>query len=268
MTNVKELRKRKRIRERRIRERRRKFYKRILSFMTIIFLLLISNKFINKYFLKDELISKASIQGEYIDSGKIKVILDPGHGGHDNGASFEDIYEKDIVLSIAKKTGEILEENDIEVIYTRSDDSSLGDYEKEDLANRVNISNSINAEYFISFHINDYEDYTYGYEEVYGFEVWTDYTNSESLTLGQSIESNLEMLNYTQLRPMLDGSETLYIIRENENPSILIEFGFMSSYNDRIYFSNEYNQELLAKAVAKSIIDSININNDTYIDIY
>lgn len=252
MRNVRELR-RKRI-------RKRKLYKRIILFMTIVVILLVSNKLLSNNLLNKGVALERSIDEESIDSGKIKVILDPGHGGHDNGASFGDIYEKDIVLNIAKKTGEILEENDIEVIYTRSDDSSLGDDEKEDLKNRVNISNSINAEYFISFHINDYDDYTYGYEEVYGFEVWTDYTNSESLNLGQSIESNLDMLNYTQLRPMLDGSESLYVIRENENPSILIEFGFMSSYNDRIYFSNEYNQELLAEAVATAILENINTN--------
>lgn len=59
---------------------------------------------------------------------------------------------------------------------------------------------------------------------------------------------------------MLDGSESLYVIRENNIPSILIEFGFMNSYNDRIYFSDEYNQELLAEAVANAIIESINTN--------
>ena len=156
--------------------------------------------------------------------------------------------------------GEILEENDIEVIYTRSDDSSLGDDEKEDLKNRVDIANSINAEYFISFHINDYDDYIYGYEEVYGFEVWTNYNDNKSLELGETIENNLINLDYTECRPMLDGSEALYIIRESNIPSILIEFGFMSNYNDRIYLSNKSNQKLLAKVVATAILENININ--------
>ena len=154
----------------------------------------------------------------------------------------------------------ILEENDIEVIYTRSGDSSLGDDEKEDLRNRVNISNSTNAEYFVSFHINDYDKETYGYEEVYGFEVWSDYNNIKSLGLGESIENNLEGLNYTECRPMIDGSESLYIIRENVVPSVLIEFGFMNNYNDREYLSDENKQDLLANAVAMAIIENINMN--------
>jgi N-acetylmuramoyl-L-alanine amidase len=251
------------VNELRRRKRKRKLYKRTILIITTLLLILISNKLISNY-LSVSLTSNAAVamayEEESADSGKIKVILDPGHGGYDTGASYGDIYEKDIVLNIANKVGEILEENDIEVIYTRSDDSALGDYEKEDLRNRVSISNSTNAEYFVSFHINDYDEDTYGYEEVYGFEVWTNYNDAKSLNLGESIEENLEALDYTEWRPMLDGSEALYIIRENENPSVLIEFGFMSNYNDRMYFTDEDNQELLARAVATSIIENINID--------
>ncbi|MDY4253970.1 MULTISPECIES: N-acetylmuramoyl-L-alanine amidase [unclassified Clostridium] len=195
---------------------------------------------------------------EEVDN-RVSVILDPGHGGHDVGAEFGSIYEKDIVLNISNKVGDILEKNDINVIYTRNEDVVLGENEKEDLKSRVKISNSSNAEYFISFHINDYID-IYSYEDIYGFEVWTNYNDYNSVSLGTKIEENLENLNYTERRPMLDGSESLYVIRENNIPSILIEFGFMNSYNDRIYFSDEYNQELLAEAVANAIIESINTN--------
>lgn len=252
MYNVNKLRKKR---------KKRKLYRRIKIIITMFILVIISSKLISNY-LNKEVITNKSIRliEESFDSGKTRVILDPGHGGHDTGATYGDIYEKDIVLNISNMVGEILEENDIEVIYTRSDDSSLGDDEKEDLKNRVDIANSINAEYFISFHINDYDDYIYGYEEVYGFEVWTNYNDNKSLELGETIENNLINLDYTECRSMLDGSEALYIIRESNIPSILIEFGFMSNYNDRIYLRNKSNQKLLAKAVATAILENININ--------
>ena len=158
-------------------------------------------------------------------------------------------------MNISNKVGKILEENDINVIYTRTTDIALGDYEKEDLKRRVDIANASNASYFISFHINDYENEWF--EDIYGFEVWTNYNDEDSLKLGTNIEESLEELNYTEKRPMLDGSEDLYIIRENNIPSVLIEFGFMNYYSDRIYFSDEYNQELLAEAVANAILKSI-----------
>lgn len=120
---------------------------------------------------------------EEVDN-RVSVILDPGHGGHDVGAEFGSIYEKDIVLNISNKVGDILEKNDINVIYTRNEDVALGENEKEDLKSRVKISNSSNAEYFISFHINDYID-IYSYEDIYGFEVWTNYNDYNSVSLGQ-----------------------------------------------------------------------------------
>lgn len=253
MNNVKELRKRR---------KKKRLYRKMKIIITMLILVLATNKLINNYLNKEIAISK-SIRAieEVIDSGKRKVILDPGHGGYDTGATYGEIYEKDIVLNISNIVGKILGENDIEVIYTRSDDTSLGDDEKEDLKNRVDIANSINADYFISFHINDYDEYTYGYEEVYGFEVWTNYNDNKSLELGKTIEDKLTNLDYTECRPMLDGSETLYIIRENSIPSILIEFGFMSNYNDRMYLCNKSNQQFLANAVATAILENINMNN-------
>ena len=248
------------INELREKRRKRKMYRRLIIVMFV--LVLASIKLISGYSNKEVATNKSvRLIEEVVDSGKTKVILDPGHGGHDTGASYGEIYEKDIVLNISSMVGKILEQNDIEVIYTRSDDSSLGDDEKEDLQNRANIANSINAEYFISFHINDYDEYIYGYEEVYGFEVWTNYTDNKSLKLGETIENNLINLNYTECRPMLDGSESLYIIRESSIPSVLIEFGFMNNYNDRIYFSNKSNQQLLANAVATAILENIDTNN-------
>ena len=61
---------------------------------------------------------------------------------------------------------------------------ALGENEKVYLKSRVKISNSSNAEYFISFHINDYID-IYSYEDIYGFEVWTNYNDYNSVSLGQ-----------------------------------------------------------------------------------
>ena len=245
-----------------LRRRKRIIFRRIRVCLVFLICVLILNKIVinilnSKEGSNENLSLVRTVTTTNIDDGRTTVVLDAGHGGYDVGASFGNIYEKDIVLNISNRVGEILEENNIDVIYTRTDDVSLGDDEKEDLKNRVDISNNSNAEYFISFHINDYEcDW---YEDIYGFEIWTNFYNEDSLNLGVNIEDNLEALNYTEKRPMLDGSEDLYIIRENKVPSILIEFGFMNDYSDRLYFSDKYNQELLAEAVANAIIESISI---------
>jgi N-acetylmuramoyl-L-alanine amidase len=57
-------------------------------------------------------------------STKFTVVIDPGHGGKDPGAIGARSKEKDIVLSVSKKLGALIEKNhdDVEVIYTRKSD--------------------------------------------------------------------------------------------------------------------------------------------------
>lgn len=79
-----------------------------------------------------------------------KIVIDPGHGGKDPGTVGAYTKEKDVALKVALKVGEYVEENipDIEVIYTRKDDSSV------DLKKRPEIANEHDADLFISIHAN------------------------------------------------------------------------------------------------------------------
>jgi N-acetylmuramoyl-L-alanine amidase len=79
------------------------------------------------------------------------VVIDPGHGGRDPGCvSAGKIYEKDIVLSIASKLGEILEKEmpEVKVVYTRKSDKYV------ELNRRTEIANRNKGKVFVSIHIN------------------------------------------------------------------------------------------------------------------
>ena len=78
------------------------------------------------------------------------VVIDPGHGGKDFGTSVEGIKEKDIVLDIGLKLGQLIKENysEIEVIYTRESDAFIP------LNKRAEIANKNKAGLFISIHAN------------------------------------------------------------------------------------------------------------------
>jgi N-acetylmuramoyl-L-alanine amidase len=78
------------------------------------------------------------------------VVIDAGHGGEDPGALGKLSREKDIVLKIALKVGEYIEENcpDVKVIYTRDKDIFIPLYERADIANKAK------ADLFISIHAN------------------------------------------------------------------------------------------------------------------
>lgn len=84
-------------------------------------------------------------------NGKVgKVVIDAGHGGKDPGCVYKTYYEKNVTLALAKKLGELITANypDVDVVYTRSTDVYV------ELAERGKIANRVNADLFISIHIN------------------------------------------------------------------------------------------------------------------
>ena len=86
------------------------------------------------------------------------VVIDPGHGGKDPGAVSNGYYEKIIALSTSLELGRILEENNIDVVYTRKNDVFVN------LIERANIANRSDAQLFLSIHCNAHSSQAYGAE--------------------------------------------------------------------------------------------------------
>ena len=89
----------------------------------------------------------ASLFGQ---KAQFTVVIDPGHGGRDPGALGSSSKEKDIVLAVGKKLGELIKQNhkDVNVLYTRNTDKFV------DLNVRAGIANKAHADLFISVHCN------------------------------------------------------------------------------------------------------------------
>ena len=77
-----------------------------------------------------------------------KIVLDAGHGGTDPGAIYKERKEKDDNLALTLAVGKILEDNGVDVVYTRTEDIYQTPFEK------ARIANQSGADYFISFHRN------------------------------------------------------------------------------------------------------------------
>ena len=83
-----------------------------------------------------------------------KIVIDPGHGGHDTGTIGPNgLEEKDLVLEVGLKLGRLLESRlGAEVVYTRKDDTFIP------LETRTAIANQQRADLFISIHANSSRD--------------------------------------------------------------------------------------------------------------
>lgn len=77
------------------------------------------------------------------------VVIDAGHGGTDLGANREGINEKEIVLNIAKKIKLLNQNQNLEIILTRDDDTYPS------LTDRTKKINELKPDYSISLHVNN-----------------------------------------------------------------------------------------------------------------
>ncbi len=116
------------------------------------------------------LLASFSIEGanKEKDKDKITIVLDPGHGGKDFGATENGAKEKDINLKVAKKLQEMIEKKlkDINVVMTRSTDVYLT------LQQRADVANDADGDLFMSIHVNSVDKKSRNRQTVKGSSVY------------------------------------------------------------------------------------------------
>ena len=187
--------------------------------------------------------------GSVAPSGKAKVCIDAGHGGSDVGAEYNGRYEKDDNLRLALAVGKILEENGIEVVYTRTEDEFVS------LEERTEFANKKKATYFVSLHRNSAD------VEASGVEIWVrSDSHSEEAKLADKILSEIDEVGFGNNRGIKHGyqsdSDSDYFVNKNTDmPSCLVEMGFITTEVDNELFDENF--EEYALAVANGIMAGI-----------
>lgn len=171
------------------------------------------------------------------------VVLDPGHGGKDNGASREGVLEKDVNLAIAKFAEAKLKELGYQVFLTRDSDDFIS------LQGRVDFAVEKQADVFVSLHQNSSE-----YPDVKGMET---YCTSESSGEGgkefaRLLHKAVAKKSGTRDRGILDN-DSLFVTRENHMPAVLMELGFLTNEAERKNLSSAAYQEKLAQGIMEGI---------------
>ena len=169
-----------------------------------------------------------------------KIVIDPGHGGDDPGAvvTFSEKHEADHTLTTALLLKKELENLGATVILTRESDKSVS------LENRAQLSNREQANAFISLHFdsgpNANASGTTGY-----------YFASTSENLAQTVNKYISR-NLT-LKSQGTKFQNFLVLRENKQPSILLELGYLNNPDDnKLIESTEY-QENIAKSIASAL---------------
>jgi N-acetylmuramoyl-L-alanine amidase len=233
------------------------------------------------------------------DTKPFVVVLDAGHGGKDPGRPTSYGYkEKDIVLDIVLKVGNLLETiDDVRVIYTRKRDMFL------ELRERANIANKADADLFVSIHCNAHNSQAHG-TETYVLGLHRNESNfkvaqkeNEVIFLEDDYDQNYEGFNPSSpesfigltllqedyldqsilLASNIQNNFTKKLKRKNRGvkqagfwvlhntymPSVLVETGFITNKSEGDYLNSVKGKKEVSKSIFEAIIDyksSLNMN--------
>lgn len=220
---------------------------------------------------------------------KFKVVLDAGHGGKDPGNSGNGHSEKDISLKIVLAVGKLLEnDGNIEVIYTRKDDTFLELYERSNIAqkSKADLFLSIHCDAFgkssvhgagtfvLGLHENDRnfdiakkenkvilleDDHKKNYggfdpnspESVIGLTLMQEEFLDQSLMLARLIQDNF--VGDLKRNDRLVKQAGFLVLRNTFMPSVYVEAGFLTNKNEGAYLNSKKGQQEMAKAIFKAI---------------
>lgn len=172
------------------------------------------------------------------------IVIDPGHGGADPGAIGDYMYEKQATVDTAAIIAQKLESVGANVILTRTGDESIS------LEERAYLSNSYGADLFISIHYDSTPEgvYATGTTTYY----YADSDNYVADLINDELSKNLPLPN--------NGSRfgNFLVLRENAQPAILLELGYMNNPDDVATFNTSHYQNLVADSILNALTDYFN----------
>lgn len=169
------------------------------------------------------------------------IVLDAGHGGNDLGASYEGRNEKDDTLALTLAVGDILSRFEgINVIYTRDKDIYSSP------AERANLANNADADYFISIHRNS----TPVPNSYSGVETLVYQNAGKAGEMARNIDEQLEAIGMQNLG--ITERPNLTVLKSTKMPAVLLEIGYINTDADNQFFDANFEQ--IAQAIADGIL--------------
>jgi N-acetylmuramoyl-L-alanine amidase len=171
------------------------------------------------------------------------IVLDAGHGGINPGAVYNGRQEKDDALALTLAVGQILENNGVDVYYTRTVDIYESPYQKAMEANEVG------ADYFVSIHRNS-SPYPNQYT---GVETLVYSRFGPAAVLAANINEQLEEVGF--VNQGVNERTNLVVLNRTQMPAVLVEVGFINNDSDNVLFDERF--DAIARAIADGILETV-----------
>lgn len=190
------------------------------------------------------------------------IILDAGHGGIDGGCSTADgVPEKGINLNILLTLRDMLEINGYEVKVTRDSDKSIHDkgikgianQKSSDMDNRLEIFNSEPDAVCISIHQNQFTDPKYSGAQMF----YSDSNNSNEQLAGILQKKFAEYLQPENTREIKLCGKELFLCYYSDNPTVMVECGFLSNPEEAELLKTEEYQRKVAFTIFSGLNEFI-----------
>lgn len=179
----------------------------------------------------------------------MKVLIDPGHGGMDPGATYNNVYEKDLTLEIGLLLAHKLQLlTEYEALLTRYIDKYVS------LQERVMVEKKVNPDVFISLHCNASNN-----PKANGIEIFTYFGASKADRLAEILYEELKRMfpDRHYRTDTTDGDQDkeagFYVLKHTRAPAVLIEMEFISNREGRAFLSNKFTQSKLVDAIIISL---------------
>ena len=218
---------------------------------------------------------------------KMRIVVDPGHGGKDAGAVRGKYREKDWNLAVGKELAKLLKKGDFDVKITRDTDTFIA------LSDRSKTANTFKADLFVSVHVNATKNTkANGFQVYFRSEKATDKEAAETAALENEamqyeevhynfVDALLQSLaknEYINASSKLAGyvknavykqpgigiavdqkncirQANFYVLKGVQSPAILVEMGFISNPKDRGRLSQSAVQKKMAQGIYNGIVN-------------
>ena len=193
------------------------------------------------------------------------MIIDPGHGGEDGGAtSCTGVLESQINLEIALRLNDLMHLLGVDTYMIRDTDvsiytegNSLSAKKISDLKQRVKIANSINNAILVSIHQNYYPDSRYGGAQVFYAE------SSGSEVLAKELQEKfVSSINPGSAR-LAKKASGIYLMKHVKCSAVLVECGFLSNYQEEAKLRDAFYQKKIC-CVKGVVCSDYFVRNQTF----